>query len=503
MTDPDNLEQVSLADFFLPLVGHGRLIWRGTLIMALVAMLGGGAYFFLQPTTRSAWLQFRPLFKGADEGKYPNDLPFSPMDIVSPSVVGQVWAKNDIQKYCPGDKFLSGFAVQESSPELQFLNLQYQARLADNRLTAIDRQRLQEEYTSRRATLQPQYELLFIQPSGCAVLPQPIVFKSLVEIIETWAIDAEEKRGVMKVRVPILTPAIFDQADAPSETALIRADLLRNAVARVVANITAVENLPGSELVRGSDKKISFAEVRAELEDLMQARLNPVVALAGGGLGRQATRWVEQALQTATTRYRAAEQRAEAYRQALREYSGIAATPKEGPGTPSERPQPSRDVQGLTTQIDSAFIDRIVQLSAANTTFRQEITRRAIEASFAAVEQGAVVEQYRQLLTWLGQGDRENAAADAVNQALNRISTQARDATRRFNEIYSEFSRLSLSNGSALYRIEQPPQAQTIRAFGLRAFALVLAGVVIATPVVLAIAILLQHHVRRLVHSMR
>lgn len=473
------------------------------MIAGLVAVLGGATYLLLQPTIRSASLQFRPIFDGADQGRYPNNLPFSTRDIVSPSIVAQVYTKNNIQKFCAGDKFLSGLAVQESSPELQFLNLQYEARLADTRLTAIERQRLQDEYTSRKATLQSHYSLVFVQPAGCSVVPQLLVFKILPEILETWATDAQEKRGVMKVRVPVLTPAIFDQADVPTENALIKADLLRTAVARVVANIQAVERLPGSELVRGSDRNVSFAEVRAELEDLMQARVNPVVALAGGGLGTRARRWVQQALQTATIRYQAAEQRAEAYRLALREYSGTGTVPPQGTRPFGEKPQTSSDVQALTPQIDSTFIDRIVQLSAANTAFRQEITRQSIDASVEAVERGAVVEQYRQLLSWLGQGDAEPTAAGAVDQALAQISKQARDATRRFNEIYDEYSELSLSNGSAMYRIEQPPHGETIRSFGPRTLVLMVLGVVVAMPIVLSIIILLRYHTRRFISGMR
>jgi hypothetical protein len=77
---------------------------------------------------------------------------------------------------------------------------------------------------------------------------------------------------------------------------LIRADLLRTAVSRVIANIREIELLPGAGLVRGSEKKISLPEVRAELEDLIQAQLDPLVAQAGRGLGRQAIRWLDQSL---------------------------------------------------------------------------------------------------------------------------------------------------------------------------------------------------------------
>jgi hypothetical protein len=506
MNSPEDLrkdDEIAIGELVRPLVLHRRQIWLGTLAATVLAVAVGALYAVVQPSTRSARLEFRPLFNGANEGKYPNDLPFSATDVVNPSVVDQVFARNALQQFCPPGTFLSGLVVEESSPALVFLDLDYRARLSDARLSAVDRQRLQEEYTSRRASLERQYQLTFIEPRECRSIPIPVLVKALPEILETWATDSEEKRGVMKLRIPMLTPAIFDQSASADESLLVRADLLRSAVERVIANIIEVEALPGSELVRGSEKNISLREVRAELEDLMQARLDPLVAQAGRGLGRESLRWIEQALQTSTIRLQAAQQRAEALRMALREYSGVPTVSPAGSTSAGNRPQASSDVQALTPQIDRTFIDRIVDLSSLNTTFRQEITRDAINASVEAVNRAAVVEQYRQLLQSMEGGTGESIPAERVSRTLEQIAAQAKDATQRFNEIYAEFSRVSLRAGPTMYRIERPPEVVVIRAFGLGAYASLILAVALATPLVLAIVFLARHHIRRLSGSLQ
>lgn len=493
-------EGVSLAEVFRPIAGRGAWIRKITLVAGLLALLGGIFYLVLQPAVRVASLQFVPTFDRADKGEYPNGLPFSSADIVSPLILSQVYAANQIGEFCAEDRFAAGFVVLESSPELQFLRQEVDARLSDARLTVIERQRIQEEYVERRETLHPRYALQFIQPRDCKAIPEPLVLKAMTEVLQGWATDAVQRRGVMRLRVSILSPAIFDQADTRPENELIRADLLRQAVARVISNISAVEALPGAQLIRGSDRNVSFAEVRAELEDLQASRLGPVIALAGRGLGEQASRWAQQALQTATNRQRVVQGRAEAYARALREYSGVPTAARQPDRAAGGSPATS-DVQSLTPEIDSTFIDRIVQLSASNTAFRQEITRQAIAASVEAVELSAVVEQYRQLIAWLG--DPPPAGTEPVAAMLARFSTQAREATKRFNEIYEEFSKRATSASAVMYRIEAPPHLEIIRTFDFRRLMLFVVFVLLVVPVLLIIVILARYHSRQLLLKMR
>lgn len=503
MTNSDKAikkDEVSLVDFFRPLVGWGSQIWRGTLVVVLIGLIAGMAYWLMQPVRRTTSLEFRPLFEGADEGMYPNGLRFSPTDITSPSITEQVHTKNDLGTYCQAGRFSSGFTVQQSSPALHFLNLEYEGRLADTRVTAVERQRLQEEYESRRAALKPQYKLVFIHPLACKSLPSLAASKALTEVLETWAADSQQKRGVMRLQISVLAPSIFDRVSAMTDNLLVRADLLRTMVGRVVANISEVEELPGADVVRAGQQQVSLAQARIELEDLIQTQLDPLVAEAGASLGARAGRWIDHAVKSAEIRLQQAQEQADAYRMALREYSGlpgVGPTPPPGERTPS-----TGDVQTLTPQIDRTFIDRIVELSTVNTTFRQEITRKTIEASVVAVNRGAVVNQYKQLLAAMRAGG-PSLSPESLQTRLDRATREAKDATHLFNQIYDEFGRISLRSGSALYRVEQPPFTTELRAFSLWDMALLLMTLVFLVPVLLAIAVLIRFHTQRFVASLR
>lgn len=502
MSNPENdrSDEILLGDLFRPLVLYRRLIWRGTLAATVIATLLGGLYLVFQPTTWSAAIGFRPLFDGADDGRYPNDLPFSSADITAASVVDHVFASNNLQTHCPVDVFRSGLVVQEQSLALALVNAEFQARLSDVRLTTVDRQRLQDEFTARRAALPRSYSLMFVRPPECASLPRDVVVKVLAEILEGWASESQERRGVLNIRRAVLSPAVFDLHDAANTSLLVKADLIRGAIVRVVTNIAEVEKFPGAELVRGGKEQVAFAEVRARLEDLMQAQLDPLIGMAGRGLGRESVQWLGHALETATTRHRAAEMQAEALRQALREYSGVPSAPA-ATGKAAAGGSTSSDVQALTPQIDRTFIEGIVELSEANTTFRQEITRRVIDASIEVANRAQVVEHYRGLLASMSDRDAPSMLMDEVSRRLESITAEAKDTTRLFNDIYSEFSKVAFRAGSAMYRVEEPVQVVALRAFSFRRYALLVLGVFLAMPVVLATACLVLFHIRRYVRS--
>lgn len=497
--DPN--DEILLGDLFRPLIQYRRLIWQGAFGATVIAALLGGLYLAFQPTAWSATLVFRPVFEGADKGEYPNGLPFSSADITANSVVAQVFTKNSLQTYCPINAFRAGLVVQEASSALQFLNAEFQARLSDARLTVVERQRLQDEFAARRAALPREYGLRFIRPTECASLPREVVIKVMSEVLEAWAVESQDRRGVLKVRTAVLSPEVFLLPDAANTALFVRADLVRTAIARVIANITEVEKLPGAELVRVGENRVALAEVRLRLEDLMQARLDPLIGIAGRGLGRESIQWVTQAFETASSQLRAAETRTEAYRQALREYSGVPTAPSASTGSSGGRAQPSSDVQALTPQIDRTFIEGIVALSETNTAFRQEITRLVIDASLETANRTQLVEHYHGLLASMKDQSGASLPAEQVSGRLAILTAEAKETTRLFNEIYDEFSRVAFRAGSALYRVEQPTQVTVIRAFSMSRYFILLLGVSLASPVVLALAFLVLFHFRRFVKS--
>ena len=495
MTIPDDVvagEEIRIGDFLAPLMKYRSLIWNATVAVTGFTILAGSIYYLWQPTQWSTSLEFRPVFKGAQQGEYPNGLNFSPTDALDPTLVSQVYDKNQVQSYCTPEEFRSGFTTQETSAELRFLDLEFQARLADAKLSLVDRDRLQANYRARRQAIPRQYMLMWLRSDGCSKVPAAVATKSLTDLLMTWASDADSRRGVMKFRVSVLTPAVFDTAGAEEQTLLIRAYLVRAAAVRVIENITEVELLPGAELIHVGGDRVSFAQVRARLEDLLQMQLVSYIVLAGQGLGDEGIRWVRGALEQEVIKRRVLDEQAAAYQEALREYSGGSAIPP----SVAQRSQGGTAAPPLTPQVDLTFIDRMVELTETNTSFRQELIRKMVDAKVAAAQTN--IDRYTQLLADLKAGSNSSATMADIEGRLLAIINEAKTQVKLFNELYNEFSAVSLRPASSMYRIEQPAQVEVLKAFTLRSLVLLALLVVIGTPLALAVGCLAHNAVRQL-----
>ncbi len=466
-------DEMSIGGLLRPLWGHRRFLVVTTLAMTALAILLSGILYFWLPARWTASLEFRPTFEGAAVGKYPNALPFAPSDVVDPSVLDQAFDGNKIQDFCARNDFRSAFFVEQGSAELQLIDLDYQSRLADTKLTTVDRQRILDEYLARRASAPVQYALTFIRPTACRTLPAAVALKMLDDVLLTWANDAESKRGVLKQRVRVLTPNVLDVAAVGKQSLFVRANLVWTNIDRVIRNIAEVEALPGAELIRFGEQRVSLAEVKARMEDLEHAHLESLMTSVGADRDRDSVRWVEDTLATATSQQQVAQNRARANLDALREYSGAVPQPNPARGE-SQRPQGAADVQSLTPQIDRTFIDRILEMAGPNTTFRQELTRAMVKASLDAVEYESVVNHYKQLLATLKSGGSGSSAAE-LGSRLNEIVTEGKDLTRQFNGLYEEWSRTAFRAGPALYRTEKPGAVEVVRSFTLATYATTIA----------------------------
>lgn len=453
--------------------GHWRyVVFAAALVAITVGGLGLVYLTWVQPERRVSFLEFRPTFDGLNDAKYPNGLPFSSDDIIAPSVLDAAFDVNNVQEFCSRDVFRGGFYVEQRSDAMTVLDAEYSARLAESRLTAVDRARLQEEYVAKRQALPVQFRLAFIRPQACAEMPRAVVEKILADILSTWANESELRRGVLNQRLQVLTPAMLDMGLEAESSRLVQADLVRTALWRIIDNIARVEILPGASLVRLGKERTTFQEVRSKLIDLTRSRLEPLVAQTGQSSARESASWAAEMFASAERERLAASQRAEAFRRALQDYSGLpsAPSPRSAQGTTGG------DVQTLAPQIDRTFIDRLIEMSESNTMFRRTLTDQLVTASVEEVAAAQRAAYYQRLHQLHREPSRVNITAAQIDERLGEIVRQGKALTQQFNDVYDEFSRVSFRPAGGLYQIEKPATSELSREFTLSRLVVVTLG---------------------------
>ena len=149
----------------------GALIFGAGLLLVLAIVL---------PAETTGSIQFRLLFDGAADGRYPNGTSFSPAEIVATPVLSDVYAANDLQRFGKYQAFKESMAVLRSSLAQDMLASAYQARLADTKLTPVDRARIEDEFRKKReAITDPVYSLTIRRNERLRVMPPDLMEKIL------------------------------------------------------------------------------------------------------------------------------------------------------------------------------------------------------------------------------------------------------------------------------------------------------------------------------------
>lgn len=482
MTAPNHdADALGAIDVFKIIRTTARTVVRLTLAFTGLATILAGIYFFWgQAVRRTFVLEFRPTFQGADRGEYPNGIPFAASDVTASQITDSVFNANQLEDYCSREDFSGGFFVEQRSTESMLLDAEYQPRLAEERLTTVERQALVEEYEARRQALPARFRLIFVQSPACRSLSPVLVTKAMTDVLSTWATESEAQRGVLNLQVDVLSSATLD-AGAGSASRLQRADLVRTAVERIIASVDAVAALPGSSLIRPPGGR-TFPEIRNRLADIARAKLDPLVIASGQSMTRESLAWVNETLITTERAQKEAADRAAVYEDALRQYSGGTRTAAGGPADSGGQERRSSDVQTLSPVIDSTFIDRIVELSAANAAYRKELTQSMVDAKVESVRIGAMASYYRRLLASLRDSSPQRVmTVSELDASLDAIVEEAKALTQEFNQRYAEFTRLALRAPAAMFRIEKPVSRETLRAFTGRHYFMVVAGTFVTT----------------------
>jgi hypothetical protein len=447
---------------------HGRFVMTVATAVATIVLVAGFIYLkWGQPTQRVASLEFRPAFSSVQDLQYPNGLPFSPNDVTAGPIIDLVYEANAISAPCDRESFRAGFVVEQRSDQSVFLDLEYQSRLTEPRITMVERKALQEEHAAKRKALPFQYRLVFIAPAACRNVPAAVISKAMVDVLQTWASESEEKRGVLNHQVEVFTPAMLDVNVSGSGGLLLKADLLRTALQRIIQNIDTVGKLPGAVLIRLGPNKLTFAEVKGKLIDLVNSRLDPWVMTSGRSMVRESSLWVIETVAAAKRAQDAAMQMVNGYRQALQEFSGDAGPVGTGRGASSPGGTGSpRPVGQGNEGVDSSFIDRIVQLSEANSHYRQKLTDAMVAAQLDAVKEGQRASYYERLLQMAGRPGPEEELD--LEGRLTEIVVEGKRLTAEFGKLYEEFSRVALRSSGALYETRKPVTIETTQQFSRR-----------------------------------
>lgn len=438
-------------------------------LLILIVLL---AVYLVAPSEEVASIRFRLDFQGAERGVYPNGTTFRSTDLVATPILRKVWTRNALQRFVDFDTFSSAVFVTESNDAIDQLSRDYRARLNDPKLSAVDRERLEREYELKVQSLgRSEYSLNYASARGGHEVPKDIVTDTLREILATWAEHTEGERGAVLYQVPVVSENVLPPKAYAENRPVIALDLMRSKIAEISRNIGRLRKIPGAEILRTRDERISLMEIELRLDDLIRLQIRPLISRIrnAGSIGdRQETiRFIES--QLAHNRLRRDE--AAARETTLRNSLSLYRTDQ--PADRTIAPTGGEAGETVMPQLGESFLDRIVDLAgqSADREYRQNIVDEVTAAALQVIPYETEIAYYEELLEEV-RTIPEAGDAEEIGEELSRAYEDVQKAIRQVGEIYGLISD-NLNTSANLYTVRGPVEFHESRGVSARRLALI------------------------------
>jgi len=331
--------------------------------------------------------------------------------------------------------------------------------------------------------------------------------KVLLDILTTWAKQADERKGAMQYDVSILSVNILQRDMLEQEDYLVAIDILRAKTARVLATIDEIAELPGVRVIRVGEERVTLAEVRADLEDVIRFKLEPLLGLIRSeGVtknSRVLSIYADNQLFQLRQDQQESASRVQALQASVREFSiqsGLSAgETKAGAAGPGG----GAGVGAVTPQLDQSFLDRIMGLSTAKDEFdyKRVITDRVILESERMAARAREVAYYEDLAKELRASGGRTAGSQETVALIKKRSAESFDeivkGIERTALIYRELSQLNLNPSTTVFAVTSPFTQQTLRSLTLRTVVLYLVLVLMLAIILVPVGCLVHHAFKR------
>jgi len=485
---------------------------RAYAVVIIVSMIGvviaysivAVALYLLAPTLKTTSLSFRLDFEGAERRQFPNGLRFSPSEIVGAPVLVKVFDDNHLERFTNFGNFSRSIVILESNPAYELLSAQFQSRLADPKLTPVDRERIENDFEMKRASLaKNEYSINYLHGFD-REMPETLIRKVLSDTLATWAQFAVNEQHALDYRVSVLSPQILEVPSVEPDDYITRIQVLRSKVFRIIDNIGELQKMPGADLARTRDH-LSLDEIQFRLEEIVRFRFEPLVGLVrnSGLIANPALtiRFLENQLAYDQRLLQARQSEADIIRQALAVYTeqrGESLT-ADGNVTAGRTGAARPTGETVMPQLSDSFIDRLLTLTtqSADTQYRQHLVNDYRLATTKMIPLQQVVAYDTQILNEVRNSAVATQRSDpsVVQRQIEQSVDEVRQLIVKMNEIYQVVSR-NTNPSTQIYAVTDTPVSRTETAFS--ASRLLMYGVLVllvAFPITV-VACLLHNRVR-------
>lgn len=452
-----------------------RTLWGYRRVIGLAfagVIVGYGLYLLaslvLAPVTQRGSVAFRLNLTGQ---RYPDGSVFRHEEIIAIPVLQQVYNANQLERYMDFSRFRDGLLIEKSSARLEMLASQYRARLAEPRLTATERARIEQEFNNRREQLllEHSYVLVLTRTSRWNEMPRLLVNKVLVDVLSEWARQAAERKGVLRANIVHIASTRFRDEFSRADEPIVATDMVRMRAQRLLESIDSLRAVTGALAARG-DKGESIAGTRAQIDDTLALLVRPaLVRMQSLGIGTSAQNvraYAEARLLEVASQHDEVARRVAALQASMANFGFERGTAPAGTQVPAS-PAAPETAAGDATRTGAAaaagagsFFDAVALLTTRqqDAVFRQRLVTR-LQAEHEQLAALTVEKRYyegfvasmRDVAAFTGAEVPAQVRSD-IDRAIERLQAALDTASK----LHGQLIERNLAASSALYSLSEP-----------------------------------------------
>jgi len=481
----------------------------GILLVLGVGLLG--ALWIVLPQQSRATMDISFLFPEASSGYYPNKLPFHPDDLLENVLLRKNFQINQVNRWMIYDDFKSSFSMRQSGQELLALGREFQGKLDDRKLTAAEKQKLEDEFRSKLVKIpNTTHQIIWNQTGRTAqLIPTAEIEKILADIPRLWAQEYVEQKKVLVNSAQV--PGKMVASSNLDESSFLLTELT-NRIRALVVGLNEIKKLPGIYLTSLPNGK-NIADLDLKCLALLEGKLPKIRTQLLQSKGAEVNlKSLESAfavqLQARRDRAQTSNQNVQS---ALATFQDYLAGRAGGGFQKIKKPETTSasdkaPLGNANFQIGDAFFAKISELlqNKDGSRYLYQLLENIRDARLASAnDASAVLESQFIVDSLLGQnrgtkGDLLVSATDkinATNDSLNEFSQTLTDGINDMNDIIAQAEQLraiTMENygnpQTAMYQVVVPVEETrssflTLRnaGLGLGAFVFVgMAGILLA-----------------------
>lgn len=398
-------------------------------------------------------------FPQASQGKYPNGSQLSATDLISNTVLEQVWLQNNLDKKgISFENFQKMFTAVPYLGEVNFIDSKYKGMLSQKNLSRADIEKIESEYRNEIQAASSRSIKLTLDERNSDI-DALTATKILDDVVNAWNRIAIEKLGVL--RSPKLDGIELND-DMRKASPYILVNYLNDLIFKINSTLNLMRQEPNINAYRDPKTNLNLSGISARIDDISKYQVDELDAFVA--INTKPSDW--EMLQT---QYRlkelysnkvALEKKAEVYRKALLDYSStLSQANLSNSGEMRNKLSNSNDVLGV--QIGGDAISKIFSLAteSKDSNYRQEITTQRIYLENQANDLNVHIQKIERRISTASKTSKFSESSkkeyeDLLNKTWNNLAV----AIEVIQRIQSSAQKDFVGDSGSLYTIVSKPK---------------------------------------------